>query len=119
MFVILINNSVEAARERKVKGAKLKIFIARENDQIIVKFVDNCGGVKEEELSRLFDQFYTTKSEGSGLGLYILKQLAKLMKIKIEVRNNEIERGLEMRLIFESKDFEELLDNHFFLSSNF
>ena len=100
MFVILVNNAAEAARERKVRGAKLEIVLRDTGKQVEVTFVDNCGGVEEEKLERLFEQFYTTKAEGSGLGLYILKELATLLNAKLLPRNNPEVGGFEVTLSF-------------------
>ncbi len=98
MVVILVNNTLEAAKERRIRDAHLKIEVFPTEKYLILAFRDNCGGVPEENLKRLFKDFYTTKKEGSGLGLYILKELAKEMDAVIEVRNVKNPAGLEVRL---------------------
>jgi two-component system, NtrC family, sensor histidine kinase PilS len=43
-----------------------------------IEIVDQGPGVKPENISRLFEPFFTTSSSGTGLGLYISKELAEL-----------------------------------------
>lgn len=52
-------------------------------------FEDNGIGVKPEHLEHVFDMFYrgTEKSEGSGLGMYIVKQAVDALGGKIEVKS--------------------------------
>lgn len=107
MFVILVNNAVEAARERKVRGAVLEITLRDTGRAVEATFRDNCGGVEEEKIERLFEQFYTTKAEGSGLGLYILKELAALLNARLSARNNPEVGGFEVTLSFPKELSEE------------
>jgi len=61
---------------------------ARLNDQYVEICVeDNGAGFKD--LKRLFEVFSTTKAEGTGLGLYITKQLVEKYKGKIDVRSEK------------------------------
>ncbi len=100
MMVIVINNSAEAARDRRVRGAWLKIDVGRENGELVLSFRDNCGGVPEEDVERLFEEFYTTKKEGTGLGLYILKEIVKGLGARLEARNVDDPPGFEIKVRF-------------------
>ncbi|WP_456434223.1 ATP-binding protein [Thermosulfuriphilus sp.] len=99
MMVILINNAAEVAQRRKIKRASLQIDIHPYGDRILLCFRDNCGGVPEEELSRIFESFYTTKEEGTGLGLYILKEIVNSLDGKLEVKRLNDPQGLQFRII--------------------
>jgi len=103
MLVILINNAVEAARERRVKKARLEITACEKQEGLLLSFADNCGGVPEEQLARIFEPFYSTKKEGTGLGLYILKELAQSAGVKVDFANRSHPKGLEVRLFFPRK----------------
>jgi PAS domain S-box-containing protein len=56
-----------AIRSERVKGA--------EGDSVLVALQDSGIGFRDQDLARLFDAFYTTKSEGLGLGLSISRSI--------------------------------------------
>ncbi len=97
MMVIIINNAVEAARERKIKGARMEINFSPRPPAL--SFADNCGGIPQEHLERIFEPFYSTKREGTGLGLYILRDLSRSLGIEIVFRNRSDLRGLEVKFL--------------------
>lgn len=67
----------------------LKIRIEVNAFQAKVEFKDNGIGIREEYVPRIFDMFYraTEKSQGSGLGMYIVKQAIDKLKGSITVRS--------------------------------
>jgi signal transduction histidine kinase/ligand-binding sensor domain-containing protein len=69
----LITNAVDAMNGK----GDLEISVNQNADSLVVKFADSGSGIPEEIKPRIFDAFYTTKAagEGSGLGLYIVKQI--------------------------------------------
>jgi len=64
-----------------------------EKDKVVIKVEDNGEGIEESKVPHIFDMFYraTEKSEGSGLGLYIVKKVADKLNAKIEVDSLELE----------------------------
>ena len=54
-----------------------------------IKFHDNGIGIKREHIKKVFDMFYraTEKSQGSGLGMYIVKQAIDKLKGSIDVKS--------------------------------
>jgi len=48
-----------------------------------IEVIDNGSGISREHLSHLFEPFFTTSSSGTGLGLYISKELAELNQAKL------------------------------------
>lgn len=64
----LITNAIEAMR--KADGdKKIEIISSMENDHIIIKVSDSGPGVPLAIRDKIFDPFYTTKTDGSGIGL--------------------------------------------------
>ncbi len=59
----------------------LRIFDTQQGPSI--EIVDNGPGISREHQSQLFEPFFTTSSSGTGLGLYISKELAELNQAKL------------------------------------
>jgi signal transduction histidine kinase len=96
----LIGNSKEAFIKNSIENRSINIVGKTEGIHSIIDVIDNAGGIKEEFLSKIFDEFYTTKNdiEGSGLGLYITKIILKeQLHGSIEVKR--INNGIKFRII--------------------
>ena len=65
-FLNIIINAIEAMQEEK---GMLEIIVDTNNHNHIVKINDNGSGITEENLSRLFEPYFTSKRNGLGLGL--------------------------------------------------
>jgi two-component system sensor histidine kinase FlrB len=68
----LLNNAVEA-------GAERIDFSVRQSDAMNIRIVikDDGPGIDEQQQTRLFEPFYTTKSHGTGLGLAVVDSVVK------------------------------------------
>ncbi|MDD5670902.1 MAG: ATP-binding protein, partial [Candidatus Omnitrophica bacterium] len=55
--------------EAMPRGGRLRIEVSHEGKIAMVKFQDNGKGIDDEDLPHIFEAYYTTKEEGSGLGL--------------------------------------------------
>jgi signal transduction histidine kinase len=84
----LITNSIKYADLSKEKPY-VKINLIKENEYHLITITDNGIGIKEEHHQKVFDMFYraSTKSNGSGLGLYIVKESVDKMKGQISVQS--------------------------------
>jgi signal transduction histidine kinase len=60
---------------------------------------DSGPGIPPEDLERIFEPFYTTKSRGTGLGLAIVKDLMRLQKGSVSVQS-ELGKGTVFTLRF-------------------
>ncbi|UCD17309.1 MAG: hypothetical protein JSV44_12800 [Candidatus Zixiibacteriota bacterium] len=65
VIVNLINNSIDALPD----GGNIRIRAIREKAQVHLELSDNGVGIPPDELSRIFEPFYTTKPVGQGTGL--------------------------------------------------
>lgn len=74
---VLWNLVVNAWRHSRKQPGSLKIvvFLALE-DRVELHVADDGPGVSEENAGQLFEPFFTTESRGTGLGLYIARELA-------------------------------------------
>ncbi len=76
VFLNLIRNSIEAMSPEPPESRRLAIHCQRISDrQIQVDIVDSGTGMPPEKANVIFDSFFTTKSQGLGIGLSICKSI--------------------------------------------
>ena len=73
VFYNAIKNSFEAIKRRGL----LRIRTDRDDTHVIITFTDTGGGMSAENLGRVFEPYFTTKSGGSGLGLLIVRRIVR------------------------------------------
>lgn len=73
----IINNSIDAFKERNIENREINITVLSKQSYTILIMEDNAGGVKPDTLEKLFDPYYTTKANGTGTGLYMVKLVIK------------------------------------------
>jgi signal transduction histidine kinase len=73
VFTNLIANSVDALPP----GGQITITLTEQNQRQLITVADNGPGIAPEHLPHILEPFYTTKSRGTGLGLYIIKQIVE------------------------------------------
>lgn len=67
VFVNIIKNAVEAMEDEKEKTIIIKDIVLK--DKIMIKFTDSGKGIDKELLNKIGEPFYTSKSNGTGLGI--------------------------------------------------
>ncbi len=77
VFANLVRNSVEAIRSSKIKEGWVLIDVISEGNAIQFSVVDNGPGMADEILQAAFDPFTTSKSIGTGLGLYLVREIVE------------------------------------------
>src|SRR5262249_5686816 len=80
---VVINAIQEGGRNGRVEGSG----IGNQQDMLTVAVRDTGPGIPPERRSAIFEPFYTTKSEGSGLGLWIVQQIVTAHEGTVEVGN--------------------------------
>jgi PAS domain S-box-containing protein len=88
VLVNLVGNGFEAMVDTPPGKRTVEIAAERNGDGIVCVSVRDQGvGVSDEARERLFDQFFTTKEEGLGMGLAIVRSVIEAHGGKIEVEN--------------------------------
>jgi two-component system sensor histidine kinase PilS (NtrC family) len=82
----LLDNAVDhASREKSAPRVRLTSARDQESGFCTITIADNGPGINMAQLGKIFEPFYTTRREGSGLGLYIAKQLCEANQAELTV----------------------------------
>jgi signal transduction histidine kinase len=92
-FYNVIKNSVEAMH----RHGTLRIRTDLADTHVIVRFEDSGGGMSAENLSRVFEPYFTTKPSGSGLGLLIVRRIVREHGGELSIESNQ-GRGLTLTI---------------------
>jgi len=88
----LITNASDALMENRTEHPLISINIKKNRAKVVIDISDNAGGIKEQNLHKIFDPYFTTKSssKGIGLGLYMSKMIIEeSMHGTLSVENTE------------------------------
>jgi len=92
-FYNVIKNSVEAMH----RHGTLRIRTDLADTHVIVRFDDTGGGMSAENLSRVFEPYFTTKPSGSGLGLLIVRRIVREHGGELSIESSQ-GRGLTLTI---------------------
>ncbi len=93
----LIVNSAQAMRSQ-TQRAELSINISTNENHVIIDIADNGPGIPEDKLINLFKPFFTTKTQGTGLGLVLSRNLTQRMGGNLEFVVNPNHKGACFRV---------------------
>ncbi len=72
----IILNAKEALENSNSKAPIIDIFVDTTDEKsCIISICDNAGGIKIDPISSIFDRYTTSKTEGSGLGLFMTHEI--------------------------------------------
>ena len=101
-YARVINNIIQNAVEHS-KTKKIQISIKEKSNKISIIIKDFGVGIEPDDLEHIFDRLYkcdkARNKVGSGLGLYITKELVEKMNGCIDVKS-EVGEGTEFEIIF-------------------
>ena len=76
VIINLINNSLQSLKD--VEKGKLKLISKFDKDsRVLIEVIDNGPGIPQDYLKKIFIPFFTTKKEGSGIGLSLSRQIMR------------------------------------------
>jgi len=89
IIINLINNSIDAFDEKDIKNKQIIFDIAQDEQNVYVYFQDNAGGIDQSIIETIFEPNVSTKKKkgGTGVGLYLSKQIAHKLHGHISVEN--------------------------------
>lgn len=98
-FYNIIKNALQAMGT----GGLLRISITRNDTHAVVGFTDNGSGIASEDVTRIFEPYFTTKETGSGLGLLIVRRIVRDHGGELEMQS-EVGRGTTVRILLPLKE---------------
>lgn len=94
VFLNLILNGLDATEE----GGTIEIITRVNSNMIEVDFCDDGHGIDEESQAQIFDPYFTTKKRGTGLGLYVCRNIVRSAEGQISLVRSTEESGTTFRV---------------------
>jgi len=98
VLINLVKNSIEAFEAQPHPRIILKSLYDKDQ-RTVIAVMDNGAGIPQENMEEIFVPFFTTKEQGSGIGLNVCRQIMQLHKGEIFV-NSGVGKGTSANLIF-------------------
>jgi two-component system, sporulation sensor kinase E len=92
-FYNVIKNSLEAMR----RHGTLRIRTDLDDTNVMVSFIDTGGGMSAENLSHVFEPYFTTKPSGTGLGLLIVRRIVREHGGELSIESSQ-DKGLTLTI---------------------
>jgi signal transduction histidine kinase len=90
-------NVIQNGAQAMPEGGKLEVTLEEDRKTGILRIADEGTGIPDEIREKIFDLYFTTKTDGSGIGLAMTYRILQLHHGSVEVQS-KTERGTEFRL---------------------
>ena len=90
-------NVIQNAAQAMPTGGRLQVVLEEDRKYAVLRITDEGPGIPPEIREKIFDLYFTTKSEGSGIGLAMTYRILQLHHGSVEVQS-ELGRGTEFQL---------------------
>src|SRR5690625_1653981 len=95
----LVKNSVQSIEHNEITDPLIHLYLEKTESFLRLSIKDNGGGIEEENMDKIFEPKFTTKTSGMGLGLGMVKNIVEAYDGEMSLYNNEI-GGVTFQLIF-------------------
>lgn len=86
VFINLFKNSLESKRKEDLV---VNVKIKEDNNNCIISMKDNGNGMSKETLEKIYNDFFTTKETGTGIGIPYIKEIIELHHGTITYKSRE------------------------------
>lgn len=91
-LINLIQNSIEAVANRDLRQLTLTtLSLASDDAEVVIELSDTGVGLSPSQLKRVFEPFYTTRRDGTGLGLPNAKKIIELHRGRLDISSRQDE----------------------------
>jgi two-component system sporulation sensor kinase B len=88
-FIQVLINIIKNGVEAMPNGGELEVSVKEVNGMAVISIDDHGVGMTEEEIQRLGEPFYSTKTKGTGIGLMVSYRLIEKMNGQIEIKSKK------------------------------
>jgi len=96
----IFSNAREALLENSIDKPWIEVSVFRDHERVVLQISDNAGGISSDDIDKVFDVYYSTKTStgGTGLGLYMCKKIIEQgMQGSLSVSNTNMGALFELR----------------------
>ncbi len=79
VFLNILLNSIDSIND----GGKIEVRLSDHGQELSISIADSGSGIPRQEVNHVFDPFYTTKSNGTGLGLSVVESIMRNHKGRV------------------------------------
>jgi len=83
VLINIIKNGMEAVH--KQKDGRIRLTVSENGHQVFIRITDNGAGIPEDKIDKIFIPFFTTKKNGTGVGLALCRQILQMHNATIAV----------------------------------
>lgn len=95
----ILANAKEGIQQNRSGAGRITVGLHSEDNEAVLTITDNGGGIPVDILPRVFDPYFTTKAQGSGIGLFMTKMiLERNMNGRIMISSHEGETVVKVIL---------------------
>lgn len=88
VILALLSNANDALKS--CENPYININVSSTNAEVVLSIEDNAGGIKKKNLEKVFEPYFSTKEDGTGIGLYLVKLIIeKSFEGRLELKNNK------------------------------
>lgn len=107
----ILNNAKEALLHNNEKNRNLSILLKNKRKILILDIIDNGPGIKNKNKRKIFNQYFSTKETGHGIGLYMTKLIIQdKLNGKIYYKHSQI--GSHFRILLKQYNKEKKYENN-------
>ncbi|HLD66080.1 MAG TPA: ATP-binding protein [Pseudomonas sp.] len=86
----LVENALRYSQQKHARAQVwLRLFRDADSDLPVLEVLDDGAGVPPEQVQHIFEPFYTTESKGTGLGLYISRELCESNQARLDYKTRD------------------------------
>lgn len=97
VFVNILKNSIEAMPD----GGMITVHLRKSNERVHIEFIDQGQGIPSEVLEKIGQPFFTTKEEGTGLGIMVCRSIIENHKGVMNIAS-EVGKGTKVEIILDA-----------------
>ncbi|MFM7926969.1 MAG: sensor histidine kinase [Pirellula sp.] len=99
----ILINLLQNAQQAMISGGQIRISLRCDSQNVIVSIEDSGPGVPSQLLEKIFEPFYSTRPDGAGLGLAVVRNLIEASGGSVSCQRSEELGGLKLTLRFQAK----------------